>query len=141
ADGLAAGQTLIVLDGKGSGARDAAWALGIGAIASAAVMLTTEDALVLKWIPSVTLMGTAIMMTTGVGINWSLLSIGSGMLVGIRINASMLVGMLISWVIAPYGLLHYGVIHPNFTKNDVLFWVMWPATALLVSSGLAALAL
>src|SRR4029077_12896029 len=34
-----------------------------------------------------------------------------------------------------------GVIQPNFTKNDVLFWVMWPATALLVSSGLAALVL
>src|SRR5207247_8119840 len=86
----------------------------------------------------VTLFGTAAMVTTGVGINWSLLSVGSGMLVGLRINASMLLGMLISWVIAPYALLHYGVLHPNFTKNDVLFWVMWPATALLVSSGLAA---
>jgi len=63
------------------------------------------------------------------------------MLVGFRINASMLLGMLISWVIAPYALMHYGVIQPNFTKNDVLFWVMWPATALLVSSGLAALVL
>src|SRR5262249_20168610 len=27
------------------------------------------------------------------------------------------------------------------TKNDVLFWVMWPATAMLVASGLAALVL
>src|SRR6266571_3582896 len=121
ADGLAAGETLIVLDGRGAGARLAARALAIGAIASAAVMLMTEDARVLAWFPSVTLFGTAVMMTTGVGINWSLLSVGSGMLVGLRINASMLLGMLISWVIAPYALLHYGVLHPHFMKNDVLF--------------------
>src|SRR5215471_16417236 len=96
ADGLAAGETLIVLDGKGSDARLAARALAIGAISSAALMLMTEDARVLSWFSS---------------------------------------------VIAPYALMHYGVIGANFTKNDVLFWVMWPATALLVSSGLAALVL
>ncbi len=141
ADGLAAGETLIVLDGRGAGARLAARALAIGAIASAAVMLMTEDARVLAWFPSITLAGTAVMMTTGVGLNWSLLSLGSGMLVGLRINVSMLLGMVISWIIAPYALLHYGVIKANFTKNDVLFWVMWPATAMLVASGLAALVL
>ncbi len=141
ADGLAAGETLIVLDGKGPEARQAAWALGLGAIASAVLMLMTEDALVLKWFPSVMLLGTAVTMTTGVGINWSLLSLGSGMLVGIRVNASMLLGMILSWIIAPYALLHYGVLHPNFTKNDVLLWVMWPATGIMVSAGLAALVL
>jgi uncharacterized oligopeptide transporter (OPT) family protein len=141
ADGLAAGETLIVLDGKGAEAKKAAWALGLGAIASAVLMLMTEDALVLKWFPSVMLVGTAVTMTTGVGINWSLLSLGSGMLVGIRVNASMLIGMLLSWVIAPYALLHYGVLHSNFTKNDVLLWVMWPATGMMVAAGLAALVL
>src|SRR5499426_1458474 len=44
ADGVAAGETLIVLDGKGSDARLAARALAIGALASAALMLMTEDA-------------------------------------------------------------------------------------------------
>src|ERR1700680_2625381 len=47
-DGLAAGQTLIVLDGRGAEARTAVWALAVGGAASAAVMLMTEDALVLK---------------------------------------------------------------------------------------------
>src|SRR5437870_3951292 len=73
ADGLAAGETLIVLDGRGAGARLAAFALGLGAVGSAALMLMTEDALVLKWFPSVMLLGSAVTMTTGVGINWSLL--------------------------------------------------------------------
>jgi uncharacterized oligopeptide transporter (OPT) family protein len=141
ADGVAAGETLIVLDGRGVEARRAARALAIGAIASAVLMLMTEDAYVLKWFPSVMLIGTAVTMTTGVGINWSLLSLGTGMLVGLRINASMLLGMAVSWIIAPYALLHYGVINPGFTKNDVLFWVMWPATGMMVAAGLTGLVL
>jgi uncharacterized oligopeptide transporter (OPT) family protein len=138
-DGVAAGETLIVLDGRGSEARTAARVLAVGAIASAAVMLMTEDAYVLRWFPSVMALGTAVTMTTGVGINWSLLSLGSGMIVGLRIDAGMLLGMVLSWIIAPYALLHYGVIASSFTKNDVLFWVMWPATGLLVAGGLTAL--
>lgn len=141
ADGLAAGETLIVLDGKGSAARQAARALAIGAIASAALMLMTEDARVLGWFSSVMVIGTPIMMTTGIGINWSLLSLGSGMLVGLRINTSMLLGTVLAWIVAPYALLNYGVLNANFTRNDVLFWVMWPATALMVASGLAGLVL
>src|SRR5438477_5891097 len=64
-DGLAAGETLIVLDGHGADARQAALALALGTVASAAVMLMTEDALVFRLFPSVMVMGTAVMMTTG----------------------------------------------------------------------------
>jgi uncharacterized oligopeptide transporter (OPT) family protein len=141
ADGMAAGETLIVLDGRGSQSRRAASALAIGCLASAGLMLLTEDARLVNWFPSVLVVGTAVTMTTGVGINWSLLSLGSGMLVGMRINASMLLGMIIAWIIAPYALLHYQVLREGFTRNDVLFWVMWPATGMMVSAGLAALAL
>src|SRR5688500_13248425 len=141
ADGVAAGETLIVLDSRGGEATRAARALGIGVVVSAALMLMTEDALVLEWFPSTMLFGTAIMMTTGVGVNWSLLAIGSGMLVGMRINASMLLGTIAGWIIAPYLLLRYGVIADTFTRTDVLFWIMWPATAMMVSGGLTALAL
>ena len=141
ADGVAAGETLIVLDGRGVEARRAARVLALGALASAALMLMTEDAYVLAWFPSVLPLGTAVMRTTRVGINWSLLSLGSGMLVGMRINASMMLGMLASWIVAPYALLHYGVLAEGFRKNDVLFWVMWPATGMLVAGGLAALVL
>jgi uncharacterized oligopeptide transporter (OPT) family protein len=102
-------------------------------------MLITQDARVLSWFPSVTLMGSAIVMTTGVGVNWSLLSLGSGMIIGLRVDASMLIGATLSWVVAPYALLHYGIIKPGFTKTDVLFWIMWPATGMLVAAGLAGL--
>jgi uncharacterized oligopeptide transporter (OPT) family protein len=138
-DGTAAGTTLIVLDAGDAGAKRAARVLAIGAIASAALMLMTDDARVLSWFPSVTVMGTAIVMTTGVGINWSLLSLGSGMIIGLRVDLSMLIGATLSWVVAPYALLHYGIIKPGFTKTDVLFWIMWPATGMLVAAGLAGL--
>ena len=141
ADGVAAAETLMALDGEGAAGRRAARALGLAGLASAALMLMTEDAHVLNWFSSVTLVGTAVTMAAGVGVNWSLLSLGSGMLVGIRINVSMLIGMIVGFIIAPYLLLRYGVLAPTFTRNDVLLWVMWPATGMLIASGLTALAL
>jgi uncharacterized oligopeptide transporter (OPT) family protein len=138
-DGTAAGTTLIVLDAGDEGARKAARALAIGAVASAALMLMTEDARVLAWFPSVTVLGPAILQTTGVGVNWSLLSFGSGIIIGLRVDVSMLLGATLSWVVAPYALLRYGILNPAFTRTDVLFWVMWPATGMLVFAGLAGL--
>jgi len=140
-DGVATGETLMVLDSHGSQAKMAARILALGAVASALVMAMTEDAHLLNWFPSVMLLGTSITMATGVGINWSLLSVGSGMLVGLRVNLSMLLGTILGWIVAPYVLLHYGVLAANFNRNDVLFWVMWPATGMMVAGGLTALAL
>ncbi len=39
-------------------------------------------------------------LPTGVGLSLSLLNIGSGMIIGVRICFSMFLGMLASWVIA-----------------------------------------
>lgn len=140
-DGVAAGETLIALDGEGPDARTAAWLLAGAAVASAVVMLMTEDARVLNWFPSVTSIGTAVMIRSGIGVNWSLLALGSGMLVGLRINLSMLLGVLIGWMAVPYMLLAAGIVQPTFNRNDILLWSMWPATGLLIASGLTSLAL
>lgn len=141
ADGVAAAETVMALDGRGPDARLAARALAVAGVASAAVMLMTEDAHVLNLFSSVLPLGTAVTMASGVGINWSLLSLGSGMLVGLRINVSMMIGVVIGWVLVPYGLLQYGVLSPTFTRNDVLLWSMWPGTGMLIAGGLTALAL
>jgi uncharacterized oligopeptide transporter (OPT) family protein len=140
-DGVAAAETLIVLDSRGGESRRAARALALAALAAAALMLMTEDALVLRWFPSVLSIGTATMIASGVGLNWSLLAVGSGMIVGLGVNASMLLGAVLAWIVAPPLLLQYGVLAPGFNRNDVLFWVMWPATAMMVAGGLTALAL
>jgi len=86
-----------------------------------------------------------VLANMNVGVQYSLLSIGSGMLVGLRINVSMMIGGTLAWVIAPYFLVKYGLIivaegKPTSSRT-VLFWVMWPATGMLVAGGLTALAL
>jgi len=96
-----------------------------------------------------------ILARLAVGASYSLLSIGSGMIVGLRINVSMMLGGVLAYVVAPYFLIKHGVpLHhveeggvskmvftDTPTRNEILFWVMWPATGMLVVGGLTALAL
>ncbi len=142
-DGIAAGETLIVLDSRGSGARDAARSMGFGTLLSALVMALREDARLLGavWyrIPEMLRLGPT-GSTMGVGVSWSLLSFGSGMLLGMRVNASMVTGAMISWLIAPPLLLQNHVID-ELVRRKVLLWVMWPATGMLIAGGLTALVL
>jgi uncharacterized oligopeptide transporter (OPT) family protein len=101
-----------------------------------------------------------VLANLAVGVSPSLLSIGSGMLVGFRITFSMMIGGTLAWVVAPYLLVKYGVELRRVTffdeggaeqsialftdspkRNEILFWVMWPGTGMLIAGGLTALAL
>lgn len=140
-DGMAAGEALIVLDSRGPEARGVTGAMGIGTALSTLVMTLRADTRLVgeAWyrIPELWRLGpTGASMNVGVG--WSLLSLGAGMIVGLRVNASMLAGAILSWVIAPPLLFERGFI-PELTRRDLLLWVMWPATGLLVAGGLASL--
>ncbi len=140
-DGVAAGETILVLDERGQGSRTATRAMGLGSIASAVIMTLREDTRLLReaWyrIPEMLPFG-SLGAHMGMGVSYSLLSLGAGMLVGMRVNVSMLVGAILSWVIAPPLLLQNGVIE-ELVRRKVLLWVMWPATGLLVAGGLTAL--
>ena len=76
---------------------------------------------------------------TSAGFQISLLSIGSGMIVGNRINISMAIGGVISWVLAPK--LLYPDIISVLDRKHLLLWVMWPGTGMLIAAGLTALLL
>jgi len=138
ADGVAAAETLIVLDSKGSEAKDAARSLGIGGVLSGVTMVLRADTQLLGdvWyrIPEKLALGAtgAIM---NVGLSWSLLNIGSGMLVGMRINTSMLIGTIAGWVVLPPILLAKGLV-PHMVRREMLMWVMWPAVGILIAGGL-----
>lgn len=141
ADGVAAAETIIVLDSRGKDARDPAMALAFGTIASGLVMFFQQP-----WgghlIPEViipTLLGLTA-ATAGAGVAVSLLGVGSGMIVGNRINMSMLIGAILSWVIAPKILLAEGIITAP-VRGEILRWVMWPGTAMILCAGLTSLAL
>ncbi len=135
-DGLAAGETLIVLDSRGAQARTAIQSMIAGLASSALVTWAYMRA----WIAEIVVIPVnSYSALTGVGFSWGLLTIGSGMIIGVRICANMFVGMALSWVIAPVLLSDSGVLAPGFSKRDLLLWVMWPATGMMVAGGLTAL--
>ena len=148
ADGTAAGETLLVLDQDGSTARRGVFVLTLGGVVSAlvtwlrdAMPRLPEGAGFLRKIsiPESTPFGTW-GEKLHIGINWSLLPIASGMLIGLRVTVSMAFGMLLAWFLAPPLLMqHHWIVAETFRDN--LKWVMWPAVGLMVSSGLTALAL
>jgi uncharacterized oligopeptide transporter (OPT) family protein len=138
-DGLAAGETLQVLDARAGASKQAVVAMTVGTVASGGFMLVREEAIVLRWLPDGIAFGSKLVQKMGVSLSYSLLSIGSGMLVGLRINVSMLIGGVLAWIVAPYLLASQGFVPAQPIKNEVLAWVMWPATGMLVVGGLTAL--
>jgi uncharacterized oligopeptide transporter (OPT) family protein len=178
-DGMAAAETLIVVDPPKNAtpavkraAMAAFKAMMVGIAVSGLVMLFREDARLLPIIPEgwgvpwgyhvhirqfvadfvlqQDITG-VVLANQAVGASYSMLSIGSGMIVGLRINVSMMIGATFAWVIMPIMLAsHHVAIHhaasgmvptDTPTRTETLFWVMWPATGMLVVGGLTALAL
>ncbi len=137
ADGTAAGETLILLDTNYRAAKRGIWALTIGGLAGFIHTLTSQAA---RWriFPeqrSFGEWGTQLHL----GTSWSLLSVASGMLVGLRVTVSMGLGMAV-WFFVPDMLKDQGII-TAFDYRSMLRWIMWPALGLMVSGGLTALAL
>jgi uncharacterized oligopeptide transporter (OPT) family protein len=140
ADGTAAGETLLVLDQGPSQAGPRIAALGIGGAISAGLAIVRES---FHWIPQ-----NIVFRFLGpnaealrLGSEFGVLSVGAGILVGLRITLSMALGMVVAWVVLPGPLYSMGLV-PKITFDVVLQrWIMWPATGLMVAGGLAALAL
>ena len=137
ADGLAAGETIKVLhEGRDKGvSAGPVKALALGSLASGLLMFLTSFVKLFAdtwFIPG--------MQPMNIGFNWSLLSFGSGLLVGFRVCFAMAIGTAISWFILPHFLVTHGMI-PAQTYPLTLRCVMWPATGLRVSGVLTSLAL
>jgi uncharacterized oligopeptide transporter (OPT) family protein len=157
-DGMAAGETLMVLDPRHGEAaqseegrrhaRRAAMVLGVGLALSGLVMLVRSDARLFDLIPDTITPG-ALMLgaggaafslaVMGVGASVSLLSIGSGLLIGFRINAAMLIGCVLGWIVAPYLLVAHGLLANHPSRTQVLYWIMWPGLGMMMAGGLTAL--
>jgi uncharacterized oligopeptide transporter (OPT) family protein len=136
ADGFAAGETLLVLDERGAGSRRAATAMFGGLFASAALAVPVMRKLIAEDLP---LHLNRFSTVTGVGLSYSLLNLGSGMIIGLRICTNMAIGLTLSWIVAPVLLADAGIVAEGARKNDILLWVMWPATGMMVAGGLTAL--
>ncbi len=137
-DGVAAGETLIMLDSKGPDARRSAFAM-VGALGASGVLFLATQ---LKWIvDTIPMTLNAFSARMGVGFGVSLLNVGSGIIIGLRISTSMLIGALIGWVISPPLLVSHGLIAADAKRVDVLLSIMWPAVGMLIAGGISGLAL
>ena len=138
ADGMAAGETLIMLDSKGPQARRSAFSMVSALAASGLVFLATQ----LKWMAEFVILPiNAFSRTVLAGVGISLLNVGSGMIIGLRICTSMILGAALAWVIGPEWLLKTGLISQGATRTEILLLVMWPAVGLLIAGGMTALVL
>jgi uncharacterized oligopeptide transporter (OPT) family protein len=140
ADGTAAGETLLVLDEGPRQAKPRVAALGIGGFVSAAFTVARQA---FGLIPETLSFGfiTPHAAALRVGTEIGVLSLGAGLLIGLRVTLSMGLGMVLAWIVAPGPLVRAGLA-PEMTFNSILQrWIMWPATGLMVAGGLAALAL
>ena len=158
-DGIAAAETLRVLDPpRGSEKTDVVWIqaqraamlLGFGLVASALFMFFREDAHLFTYIPEGWTPGTFelgvagasfVVSRMGVGVSYSLLNIGSGMIIGFRVCFWLTIGGLIGWVLSPWALVLHGVLPDHPTRTQVLYWVMWPGIGMIMSSGMTILVL
>jgi uncharacterized oligopeptide transporter (OPT) family protein len=69
-----------------------------------------------------------------IGIEGSLIMVAAGAIMGLRVAASMLVGSVLCYgVIGPI-LVARGIVEPGY--RGIVSWVLWPATAMMVTAGL-----
>src|SRR5258705_2492267 len=118
ADGMAAGETILVLhEGREMGvSAGPVKALGLGGLASAILMFLTSFR---RSFPDTWFLPG--MQDMRIGINSSLLSFGSGILFGFRVCLAMAIGMFVSWFVLPFLFLSPGMI-PAVAYPMTLAW-------------------
>lgn len=137
-DGTAAGETLIMLDSRGPQARKSAYAMVASLLSAGLLFFATT----FRWITdTIAVTVNTFSPRMGIGFGVSLLNVGSGIIIGLRISTSMFIGGIIGWVLAPPWLAQHGQIAPTASRVDVLLTVMWPAVGMLIAGGIAGLAL
>lgn len=96
ADGVAAAETIVVLDTAGGEARDKMTIMGVCGLASALVDWFREG---LEKLPD--LFPSSLFRSYQTGIEWNLLSLGSGLLINLNVSLSMLAASLVLVLTGP----------------------------------------
>lgn len=137
-DGMAAAETMKMLDSKGVEARQSTMAMLGAMVTSGALFFVTT----MQWIAdTIAVRVNQFSPVVGVGFALSLLNVGSGMIIGLRITASMLIGGVLGWVLLPPWLLSHGYITAESRRTAILLYIMWPGIAALIAGGVTTLAL
>jgi len=153
AQGIATAETLKEMYARGREAMARVKALFAAALAAAlwkiAVVAANIKALPLPW-PSMPLSDSASVKAgvasvpigkLGFALDPSLLMVGGGMIIGLRIGAWMLFGSILAWVVIGGYVIDQGwvVVAQVDDVKAVGPWLLWPGVALLVTSSLSSL--
>lgn len=76
-----------------------------------------------------------------IGFEGSLIMVAAGAIMGIRVGFSLLLGAVLYFGIIGDELISRGIIAPTGGYRAIVSWTLWPATALMVTSGLLAFAM
>jgi uncharacterized oligopeptide transporter (OPT) family protein len=145
--GLATAETLRAMHTKGGDARKKALGLSLGAVAGAIVGWFREAHarwmpfnLPSLWTPEGVKLGGQPLERLTLGTELSLIMIGAGAIIGLRVGVSLLVGAIVCYgILGPWVLgQDPGWIDPNRYRQT---WALWPGVGLLVTSGLTMFAL
>ena len=139
--GTATAETLHALHGEGGEAARRARKLGWAAAFGAALAFVRD----LRWLPfhvpastglPFTLRGLPAAQWT-LSVDWSVLLVGGGALLGFRTGWSMLFGALLNFcVLGPW--MHDRGVFTTVSFRSLLGWSLWPGAALMIASGLLA---
>jgi uncharacterized oligopeptide transporter (OPT) family protein len=110
ADGVAAAETVVVLDSEGGEARRKMAVLGLAGLASAAVNFFHD---VMEWLPDYFPPG---MRPYRIGTEWGLLAIGNGLLIGVHVSLSLLAATIVFRTTGPL-LFEEGIVREMLVKN------------------------
>jgi uncharacterized oligopeptide transporter (OPT) family protein len=145
--GLATAETLRAMHTKGGDAHEKALGLSFGAVAGAVIGWFREAHarwmpfnLPSLWTPEGVKLGGQPLERLTLGADLSLIMIGAGAIIGLRVGVSLLVGAAVCYgILGPWVLgQDPGWIDPNRYRQT---WALWPGVGLLVTSGLTMFAL
>ncbi len=140
--GLAAAETLRSIHTAGNEAMSKAYALFIAGIGGAVVKIATELQLFAEQLPFLPAApARRLLERTTLGFEGSLIMVGAGAIMGIRVGSSLLLGAIIYYGIIGSELIDRGITGPGYGRSGINSWTLWPATAMMVASGLTAFAL
>jgi OPT family oligopeptide transporter len=137
--GTATAETLHALHGEGSEAGRRARKLGWAAAFGAALAFVRD----LRWLPFHVPASTGLPFTVRgfpaaqwtLNVDWSVLLVGGGALLGFRTGWSMLFGGLLNFcVLAPW--MHDRGVFGTVSFRSLLGWSLWPGAALMIAAGL-----
>ena len=146
--GIATAETLKSMHSSGGEAVVKARSLFAAGVVGAALAVWRDLFAAVKWLGAYafpaelpflpTAFGRDLLAKYTIGIEGSLIMLAAGAIMGMRVAVSMLLGSVICFgVIGPI-LVEQGICQPGY--RGIVAWVLWPATAMMVTSGLLSFA-